>query len=105
MAFITDLHTVTILTQKNDKWSATYKFKIPNLNIRKLSFFYPGVNTSTINRFKDRLYILIHGDPSSFYEERNKDIAKFPEYFATEEKIHKYPIPNELLKDQCLYVY
>lgn len=85
---------MTILTQKSDRWSATYKFKIPNLIIKKLSFFYPGVNTSTINRFKDRLYILVHGDPYNYYEERNKDITKFPEYFASQEKIHNYPIPN-----------
>jgi hypothetical protein len=62
MAFITELHNIIILVKVEEKWHICHRFQIPNLFVRKLCFVYPGVNTSTVNKFKDKLFLLIYGD-------------------------------------------
>lgn len=61
------MHSIVIMIQDNDKWSVRYKFKIPNLNIRKLCFYFPSINTSTTNAYKDKLFLLVYGEPSYIY--------------------------------------
>lgn len=39
---------------------------IPGFCIMNVCFFYPGVNSSTTNRFKKRLFLLFQGVPASF---------------------------------------
>lgn len=65
------MHTVIILVKSNEKWRISNRFQIPNLLIRKLCFFYPSVNTSTKNKFKDKLFLLIHGE--SYYLDRKNN--------------------------------
>ncbi len=74
IAFITELHTVMLMSRVGDRWRIRHRFKIPNLNIRKLCFFFPGVNTSTTNRYQDKLFLLIHGDVNYIYPERSNYI-------------------------------
>jgi hypothetical protein len=57
-----------------------YKFTIPNLNIRKVCFYFPSINTSTTNAFKDKLFLLVHGDPSHIYQERYKGTEEVNRY-------------------------
>jgi hypothetical protein len=103
MAFTTEMHTIVILAQRGEKWSIRHKFKVPNLNIRKVCFYFPGINTSTTNRFKDKLFLLIHGDPSQSYHERAKD-HDYSKYFGND-KVVSCPIPSSLLQEHNLYVY
>ena len=66
------MHSIILLTEIYNRWSVRYKFKVPNLNIRKVCFYFPGINTSTVNKFKDKLFLLVHGEPSYLYSEKNK---------------------------------
>jgi len=61
LAYITEMHSIVIMIQNHGKWAVRHKFKIPNLNIRKLCFYFPSINTSTTNAFKDKLFLLVHG--------------------------------------------
>jgi hypothetical protein len=70
IAFITELHTVMLMSRVGDRWRIRHRFKIPNLNIRKVCFFYPGVNTSTTNRYQDKMFLLIQGEVNYIYSEK-----------------------------------
>lgn len=102
IAFITELHTVMLMSRVGERWRIRHRFKIPNLNIRKLCFFYPGVNTSTTNRYQDKMYLLIHGDINYIYAERQN----FAEIEPMEgQPIDSFPIPNELVDQKSLYIH
>lgn len=104
MAFITEFHTVIILARFQDKWRVCHRFQIPNLNIRKLCFFYPAVNTSTTNKFKDKLFLLIYGDVNYMYDSAHIDVNEF-DLDPDGENIDTYPIPTEFLSEKMIYIH
>jgi hypothetical protein len=103
MAFITELHTVIILAKFQEKWSKCHSFQIPNLNIRKLCFFYPAVNTSTTNKFKDKLFLLIYGDVNYMYDVKKTNLNDIEAQIN--DNIEKFPIPNDFLSEKMIYIH
>lgn len=45
----------------NDSWNLSIAFTYVNLNVEKLCFMIPGVNTSSINKYQNRIYLIIEG--------------------------------------------
>lgn len=79
MAFITESHMVVILSRVGERWRICYKFKIANLFIRRLCFFFAGVNTSTTNCHKDKVFLVIYGDKNYYHDEKHININDLDE--------------------------
>ena len=69
------------MMQQGQKWSIKYKFAIPNLNIKKACFYFPAASTSTTNKFKDKMFLLVNGENFTPYSEKNKDPNNYSKYY------------------------
>ena len=100
-------HTINLVAKGKGRWQVQYTFTVPNLNIKQICLYIPAVNTHTVNKFKDRLFVIVHGQPLHSYYDRNRDIGQFSKYLTHEDTPLSpcLPIPKELLKDTHLYAY
>ena len=94
MAFITENYTVILLVKEKDKWHYCHRFKTPDILLKKLCFLYPGAGTSTTNRFRDKVFLLLMGDLRHNHGVSRKHIMEEEDF---EEGVEKVLIPDNHL--------